>query len=93
MHLQFAHQNRDMPMITQEERSPSLAMLLDEMCGSNHGAVLLAVKDASMVKLTGLVPGNLFFDPLSSPNRRKTSEQVTKIEMKMSMMMIHVISA
>jgi hypothetical protein len=37
-------------------------------------------------------PGILFFEPLNRPKRRNTSEQVTKIEMIMSMMMIHVMS-
>jgi hypothetical protein len=39
-----------------------------------------------------LLGNGLFLEPLRRPNLRKTSEQVTKIEMMMRIMIIQVIS-
>jgi hypothetical protein len=50
------------------------------------------INESSIPKAIELLGCDLFLELLRSPNRRKTSEQVTKIEMIIKIMMIQVMS-
>jgi len=75
-------------MRAQEATKPSRAKLLvDEprVFVFERSCVVLSMPN------DGELPGvTLFFEPLRRPKRRKTSEQVTKMEIMMRIMIIHV---
>jgi hypothetical protein len=78
-------------MRTQEATKPSRAKLLVD-----EPRVIMFERSCVVLFATlndDKVPGvTLFFEPLRRPKRRNTSEQVTKMEIIMRIMMIHVMS-